>query len=112
MGTTMTESSEKPIDPKTYRFRWRKKAKPEEQQTVKRTVSLTPETHQRILNYARRSRIGFSKAVEKLLDTEESRAMEPIVTIDWDKVRRMKLGNHYMSIDLFRSGNRRRYKQK
>lgn len=98
--TTKLFSDEKPINPKTYRFRYQPKAKPEEQQTIRKLVQIAPEVDERIKRYARRRGCSYSRAIHYLLDTKEAAEMEPPVSIDWAEVARQKQGQYFVSYNL------------
>ena len=96
----MKFSEEKRIDQKKYRFIPRKVADPINKEKVMKHVHLLPETFRRIHKLSCSEGISFSKALEKMLDTEEARAMTPDVTESWiSKVKDTVSG--YASYNIF-----------
>lgn len=101
-------SEEKRLNRKKYRFVPRRVADPANKEKVSRTVMLPPETFQRIHKLACKEGISFSRALERMLDTDEAKAMAPDkVTSFIDHVKDTKLG--YASYDIF-TGSKRKTK--
>jgi len=99
--TTMKFSEEKRIDQKKYRFIPRKVADPINKEKVRKQIDFLPETFKRIHKLACQDGISFSKALERMLNTEEAKAMTPDVTTTWmDKVKAEAVG--YASYNLFK----------
>lgn len=99
--TTMKFSEEKRIDQKKYRFIPRKVADPINKEKVRKQIDFLPETFKRIHKLACQDGISFSKALERMLNTEEAKAMTPDVTTTWmDKVK-AEVGS-YASYNLFK----------
>jgi len=96
--TTMKFSEEKRIDQKKYRFIPRKVADPINKQKVRKQIDLLPETFKRVHKLSCSEGISFSRAIEKMLDTAEARAMTPDVTSWMDKVKAV---GGYASYNLF-----------
>ena len=96
--TTMKFSDEKRINQKTYRFIPRKVADPINKEKVRKQIDLLPETFKRIHKLSCSEGISFSKAIERMLDTAEARAMTPDVTTWMDKVKAV---SGYASYNLF-----------
>jgi len=99
-----------PIDRKTYRFRAPRKSKPEEMKSVTYAFHLSPETMQRIENYAKRQRIPKSHALERMLQHEALHHIEPPVTIDWKRKFKMDRGEYFLSFDPGKLKRQRRKK--
>jgi hypothetical protein len=96
----MKFSEEKRIDQKKFRFIPRKVADPINKEKVRKQIDFLPETFKRIHKLACQDGISFSKALERMLDTEEAKAMTPDVTTTWmDKVK-AEVGS-YASYNLF-----------
>ena len=103
----MKFSEEKRIDHKTYRFIPRKVADPINKTKIKKHVDFLPETFKRIHKLSCSEGISFGKALEKMLDTAEARAMTPDVTTTWmDKVKSENIG--YASYNLFQKTRKTR----
>ena len=94
----MKFSDEKRINQKTYRFIPRKVADPINKEKVRKQIDLLPETFKRIHKLSCSEGISFSKAIERMLDTAEARAMTPDVTTWMDKVKAV---SGYASYNLF-----------
>lgn len=100
-------SEETAIDPKKYRFVPRIVADPRNKQKIYKSLTLRPETHKRIHKLSCKLGISFCDALEKLIDTEEARAMAPLEVSTWiDTVKSKELG--YAGYDLFGSNRRKK----
>ena len=75
----------------------RPRLKPWEQR-VSASFRLTYETYQRIQRLAKREKIGKSKALELLLQTEESEKIEPTQVVDYSKINKRATGYTVTSI--------------
>jgi len=102
---------ERPIDQKTYRFRYRKPPLTKEQRPVSRMINLPPEVDERILNYSKKRGCSYSKAIVYLLDTEEARQMEPPIVHDWVEAAKSKERGVYEESWAFLSNKRKRRKK-
>lgn len=102
-------SEETAIDPKKYRFVPRLVADPQNKQKIYKGLSFKPEVHKRIYKLSCKLGISFCDALEKLIDTDEARAMAPLEVSTWvDTVKSKELG--YAGYDLFGSNRRKRHK--
>jgi len=104
-------ANEKPINQETYVFRHYKKTPPE-QQSVTKSVRVTPEINQRIENYARKRGCCYSHALHYLLDTKEAAEMEPPVIIDWVEHARQKYRQYFVTHNLLGLTRAKRPKKK
>ena len=97
----MKFSEEKRINPKKYRFIPRKVADPINKEKVKKHIAFLPETYRRIHKLSCSENICFTKALEKMLNTAEARAMTQDVTATWiDRIKAEPVG--YASYNLFK----------
>jgi hypothetical protein len=115
MGRIMSAfSDEKPINRKTYKFRYHKPAKPPEEQSIQLRVKLPPAIHKRVHKLAAGLGVSFSKAICILLDTDEAKQMAPPIADTW--VAKAKQEGKYSSFNLFgrskRHGNAKRISRK
>ncbi len=69
----------------------RPRLKPWEQR-ITATFRLTYETYQRIQRLSKREGITISKALEKLVRTEESERIEPTIPVDYSKIHHRERG--------------------
>ena len=69
----------------------RPRLKPWEQR-ITVTFRLSYETYQRIQRLANREKILMSKALEKLVRTEESERIEPTIPVDYSKIHHRERG--------------------
>lgn len=69
----------------------RPRLKPWEQR-ITVTFRLSYETYQRIQRLAKREKILMSKALEKLVRTEESERIEPTIPVDYTKIHHRERG--------------------
>lgn len=69
----------------------RPRLKPWEQR-ITVTFRLSYETYQRIQRLAKREKILMSKALEKLVRTEESERIEPTIPVDYSKIHHRERG--------------------
>lgn len=69
----------------------RPRLKPWEQR-ITATFRLSYETYQRIQRLAKREKILMSKALEKLVRTEESERIEPTQVVDYTKIHHRERG--------------------
>lgn len=65
-----------------------KKGRPVGIKKTRVSVLFSPYLLARIKDYAQTSHIGFSAAVERLLDTNEAKNMAPLKRVDWDDLRK------------------------
>ncbi len=93
-------SEEKRINPKKYRFIPRKVADPINKEKIVKHIGFLPETYRRIHKISCSEGISFTKALEKMLDTAEARAMTNDVTATW--MQKVKADTSYASYDLFK----------
>lgn len=103
---------ERPIDQKTYTFRYRKPPLEKDRLPVSRLVNLPPEVDTRIAKYARKRGCSFSKAIVYLLETEEAKQMEPPIVYDWVAAAKEKERKIYEQSWKFLSNGPRRKKIK
>jgi hypothetical protein len=103
-------SEEKPIDPKKYRFVPRRVADPINKEKIAKTVLMLPETYRRVHRLALNEKISFSKALEMMLDTEQARALAPVLTDDWMKKLKKDEPVKYASFNLFTNPKKKRKK--
>lgn len=69
----------------------RPRLKPWEQR-ITVTFRLSYETYQRVQRLAKREKILMSKALEKLVRTEESERIEPTIPVDYSKIHHRERG--------------------
>jgi hypothetical protein len=69
----------------------RPRLKPWEQR-ITVTFRLSYETYQRIQRLAKREKILMSKALEKLVRTDESERIEPTIPVDYSKIHHRERG--------------------
>ena len=75
----------------------RPRSKPWEQR-ITATFRLTYETYQRIQRLSKREGTTISKALEKLVRTDESERIEPTIPVDYSKIHHRERGYSVTSI--------------